>query len=317
MKSSIKVITLLVFFKFSQAHLQCPDFNCCICAGNFLSVCDKCCDGFQLSSLSYCEAADKFSLKQTQKNNAIRNLKVQFSHLTLTTTSKKIISKTRNLSSCPIEKCIQCDKILNQCIKCEVDYLLKDQICIKSLEDNKNGSISIGLIIIIILVPLFFTTIFCFLCIYCARKNKKKYDHKNHRDRTFSESIREPNSLFINLENILSSRAETLAYPQISEANIQEIILSFKGNVSALSGKICIYKENFDVVMRKPRENFMEFYEDDGIMCSICFEEFDDENECRITPCGHIFHRECIYAWIIGNNKRKCPNDNFKFKKNR
>jgi hypothetical protein len=114
----------------------------------------------------------------------------------------------------------------------------------------------------------------------------------------------------------LSSRAETLAYPQITQTNLQEVISSFKGNVSAMSGKIYICEENFDVVMRKPsKENLLKYQEDDNVVCSICFEEFLDENECRLTPCGHVFHHECIYTWIIRNNKRKCPNDNFKFKK--
>ncbi|OMJ92365.1 hypothetical protein SteCoe_4918 [Stentor coeruleus] len=316
MKSLKNVIALIVFLKFSQAKLQCPDSNCCMCNENFLSVCGKCCDGFELSSLSYCEVTDKFSLIEIQENNEIQKPQDNINNLILTVTSQKSNIKNRSLSSCQIEKCIQCNETSNKCIECQEDYILQDQICLKSTGDNKNGNISIGLIIVIILVPLFFTAIFCFLCIYCARRNKKKLDHQRHRDRTLSDSARESNSLVINPERIASSRSETLAYPQITEVNINEIISNFKGNVSALSGKIYISEGNFDIVMRKPsKENLLEFYKDDEPVCSICFEEFKNEDECRLTPCGHVFHRECIYTWIIKNNKRKCPNDNFKFKK--
>lgn len=114
----------------------------------------------------------------------------------------------------------------------------------------------------------------------------------------------------------MSSRAETLAYPQITETNLQEIISSFKGNISAMNGKIYICEQNFDIVMRKfSKDDLLRHNKDENVVCSICFEEFKEESECRLTPCGHVFHRECIYTWIIKNDKRKCPNDNFKFKK--
>lgn len=163
MKSLKNLIVLLVFFKFSLAQLQCPDTNCCMCTENFLSLCRKCCSGFELSSLGYCEATGKFSLIETQENDEIQKFKVNSAHLISTVTSKITNFNNRILSSCQVEKCIQCEEISNKCVECQEDYILENQVCLKSTEENKNGSVSIGLIIVIILVPLFFTAIFCFL----------------------------------------------------------------------------------------------------------------------------------------------------------
>jgi len=41
--------------------------------------------------------------------------------------------------------------------------------------------------------------------------------------------------------------------------------------------------------------------------CAICFEELLNKNTEKLykTPCGHIFHEECLRAW--GVKKLDCP----------
>ncbi|XP_057439814.1 NEP1-interacting protein 1-like [Lotus japonicus] len=40
--------------------------------------------------------------------------------------------------------------------------------------------------------------------------------------------------------------------------------------------------------------------------CSICFQDFEDEELVRILPkCGHIFHLECIDKWLV--QQGSCP----------
>ncbi|CAG8720518.1 390_t:CDS:2, partial [Funneliformis mosseae] len=41
--------------------------------------------------------------------------------------------------------------------------------------------------------------------------------------------------------------------------------------------------------------------------CSICLEEYVDEDELRILPCKHEFHIECIDNWLT-TRKKFCPN---------
>ena len=33
-------------------------------------------------------------------------------------------------------------------------------------------------------------------------------------------------------------------------------------------------------------------------MCSICFEQFNDEEECRELKCNHMFHQKCVDTWL-------------------
>ena len=40
--------------------------------------------------------------------------------------------------------------------------------------------------------------------------------------------------------------------------------------------------------------------------CSICLEEFKNEDILKKLNCTHIFHKDCLGIWINNNNKT-CP----------
>lgn len=42
-----------------------------------------------------------------------------------------------------------------------------------------------------------------------------------------------------------------------------------------------------------------------AIECSICFENYKEEEELKFTPCKHLFHEECLKNWL--KVKRTCP----------
>ena len=46
--------------------------------------------------------------------------------------------------------------------------------------------------------------------------------------------------------------------------------------------------------------------------CSICFENFKDEDQCRLLSCFHVFHMECIDDWFT--RFPKCPLCNKEFR---
>ena len=33
-------------------------------------------------------------------------------------------------------------------------------------------------------------------------------------------------------------------------------------------------------------------------MCSICFDAFKEDDECRELKCSHMFHEKCIDPWL-------------------
>ena len=42
--------------------------------------------------------------------------------------------------------------------------------------------------------------------------------------------------------------------------------------------------------------------------CSICLEEFKNEDILKKLNCTHIFHKDCLGIWINNNNNNKsCP----------
>jgi hypothetical protein len=49
------------------------------------------------------------------------------------------------------------------------------------------------------------------------------------------------------------------------------------------------------------------------IYCNVCKNELANGNECRVLPCNHIFHGECIYGWVIEKQNKKCPTDGYEF----
>lgn len=39
--------------------------------------------------------------------------------------------------------------------------------------------------------------------------------------------------------------------------------------------------------------------------CSVCKTDVECNEECMVTPCGHVFHSECLVPWM--NQRRTCP----------
>jgi hypothetical protein len=79
------------------------------------------------------------------------------------------------------------------------------------------------------------------------------------------------------------------------------------------------YNLNQDKIidLMKKNFNFIDFgsiKEKLDNKCSICIEEFVASDKVVITPCNHIFHKNCINNWLIKNNNEiKCPNCNHIF----
>eukprot|EP00656_Telonema_subtile_P034647 TRINITY_DN3870_c0_g1_i1.p1 TRINITY_DN3870_c0_g1~~TRINITY_DN3870_c0_g1_i1.p1 ORF type:complete len:289 (-),score=39.87 TRINITY_DN3870_c0_g1_i1:230-1096(-) len=41
--------------------------------------------------------------------------------------------------------------------------------------------------------------------------------------------------------------------------------------------------------------------------CSVCIMDFEPGESCKVLPCGHRFHKDCISKWLSDCNV-KCPN---------
>lgn len=38
--------------------------------------------------------------------------------------------------------------------------------------------------------------------------------------------------------------------------------------------------------------------------CAVCCDEFEDDMDLLLFPCGHYFHKNCILPWLV--NERSC-----------
>lgn len=43
-------------------------------------------------------------------------------------------------------------------------------------------------------------------------------------------------------------------------------------------------------------------------LCGVCLVDFDNDDELRVLPCGHVFHKDCIDHWLL-NSSTQCPID--------
>jgi hypothetical protein len=43
-----------------------------------------------------------------------------------------------------------------------------------------------------------------------------------------------------------------------------------------------------------------------NIKCTVCQDEFNEQDDVRLLPCEHIYHLDCIDAWLK-EHSYKCP----------
>ncbi|CAD8133131.1 unnamed protein product [Paramecium octaurelia] len=41
--------------------------------------------------------------------------------------------------------------------------------------------------------------------------------------------------------------------------------------------------------------------------CTVCLIEYDSESICRVTPCVHVFHADCLHQWMVEKKHETCP----------
>ena len=76
--------------------------------------------------------------------------------------------------------------------------------------------------------------------------------------------------------------------------------------------EVCILYliKNNKIIIVKYEEKYIKEFDE---MCTICLEKFQIEEFVCITPCEHIFHKECLLKSlnaIKNKDKLKCPNCN-------
>ena len=65
-------------------------------------------------------------------------------------------------------------------------------------------------------------------------------------------------------------------------------------------------KYNYERRIDPQQLSLLQSNESDALDCVICMNEVDPQaREYMITPCDHIFHRQCLQEWM--DIKMECP----------
>ena len=140
---------------------------------------------------------------------------------------------------------------------------------------QKSNEFPLDLLAIIIPIGILFCAS-CYLCCLINCYDPCKYPHLNKsRNRRFSSDS-------------ISSISSGLSYPTF---------------VSIPKPSIFFIKD-----MKQCRvENPLEVND----VCSICLESYQEQDLIVTMPCGHQYHKHCMYPWLKSNidcgNKPTCP----------
>merc|ERR1712113_941596 len=55
-----------------------------------------------------------------------------------------------------------------------------------------------------------------------------------------------------------------------------------------------------EIEMKNEDEN-----EDGHQTCPVCKDKFEDGDVCKLMPCDHLYHKDCIEQWL--NHANNCP----------
>ena len=110
--------------------------------------------------------------------------------------------------------------------------------------------------------------------------------------------------------------SDTVAYPMnnsmMMPCNQGEFAQKFPPAANNTQGLIEINAGTF--LSYVPLVTLDEYYSYYGEkICRVCGGEFSPKSDHRILPCKHVFHGQCIYNWMVINNKKYCPVDNARY----
>lgn len=148
---------------------------------------------------------------------------------------------------------------INQFNSGSYEYLKLEFIC-----RDRTEPISIFALVILMLTILLFIGSIS-LCVYMA---KTKED--------VPEALLDPNNAGRPLSIIDRAEMQEFAQKQKMKA-IQKILRTVKWST--------VLKES-------------EGKDDVDATCCICVEDFKGSMEVKQTPCGHVFHNDCLFKWV-------------------
>lgn len=99
---------------------------------------------------------------------------------------------------------------------------------------------------------------------------------------------------------------EQLAIAAVNEQIMKEICAGTDGH--GVMNKIFEGDKKNEFIQKKIEQITQVYYKInkfDNFECSICFDEFKENELLKQLNCKHIFHKECLSQWLL--NESNCP----------
>jgi hypothetical protein len=127
--------------------------------------------------------------------------------------------------------------------------------------------------------------------------NRNTNNTSNNNNNTDFLEYTQPTSfvdIFQNIINVLND-SEALLQTINTEPSLEDV-------------KITISQEEFNELKTQnlSEKLLQKLIEDEVNNCNICMEQYEVNNNITTLPCKHIFHKECIKAWLC-QEKVNCP----------
>jgi len=130
--------------------------------------------------------------------------------------------------------------------------------------------------------------------------------HSNNTRRAYYNNINSQRTLDNYLINVVYGDIEQ----QSTSDSINTLSNFFDNLVNSLNTQlinqesviVCLTDEEFNNLNKDSWSSEKYKYND----CTVCGDNFKDEQDIIILPCEHIYHNECIEPWLC-KNSNKCP----------
>lgn len=64
------------------------------------------------------------------------------------------------------------------------------------------------------------------------------------------------------------------------------------------------FREHYNSINRNRGKGNVE-EDEDGKICAVCLDDFEAREVVMVTPCNHMFHKDCIIPWV--KSQGQCP----------
>lgn len=167
--------------------------------------------------------------------------------------------------------------------------------------------------------------------IYQDNNENDDDDDNNNTNDTPESNAQDNDNIIADLEDYLSSNLRALNISSRISSNIIENlrrlrpirtdpIMDFQFEDIRVTVKkhvldnmnVVKYRDISDAMIVQMREHSPQ-YQSSNLnvdahekQCTVCQDDYQDDDDVRILPCGHIFHKDCIDTWLLNYNY-KCP----------